>query len=141
MRPQPAPPASADVRRSPSFSLGTALLWLGHDCPGLCPPTAVDARAAVWFLHLPDRTVATWTKTLVDVDFQDTLWSDGERDELLSGINHCVRADKLRVRERTAAERATFFAALAARRGGIVRPQLVTATLPTNHPILSSADL
>ncbi len=128
---QPEIPASKDIQRSPSFSLGTALMWLGHDCPGSCPSTLSNARAAVWFLHLPERTIATWTETLVDVDFIDSPWPDAERDELLSRINHCVWADNMRVRQRTAVDRATFFAALTARRGRSSRPQLLAAAPPT----------
>ncbi len=139
MLPQPALlPANPDIPRSLSFPLGTALLWLGHDCPGACPSTINNARAVVWFLHLPERMVATWTKTLVDVDFEDRPWPDSERHELLVQLNHCVRADNIRVRERTDAQRAAFCAALGTRRGDSSRPQLVPAAA-AHRPALTSA--
>jgi hypothetical protein len=94
------------ITRSPSFTLGTALLWLGHDCPGGCPPIASNWRAEVWFVHLPDTSTRRWTKTLVDVDFADEKSTDGPGEELLRQINACVRPDHIRVRERSAAERA-----------------------------------
>jgi hypothetical protein len=138
MLPQPEPqPATPELARSLSFSLGTALLWLGHDCPGTCPPTITNARAAIWFLRLPDRMIATWTKTLVDVDFDDRPWPDAERHDLLAQLNHCVGADHMRVRERTDAQRAAFIQALDRRRSDSVRHHLIMAA--AHHPVLTIA--
>ncbi|MEP6482400.1 MAG: hypothetical protein ABJA94_10385 [Rhodoglobus sp.] len=103
------------VQRSPTFTLGTALMWLGHECRGHCPLDFVQRRANVSFLHLPDHMIAIWNRTLVEVEFGNDTLPAGNRAEALSQVNRCVRADHLRVRERTAVERALFFAALVAR--------------------------
>ncbi|MEO6885000.1 MAG: hypothetical protein ABI232_01755 [Jatrophihabitantaceae bacterium] len=82
--------------------MGTALAWLGHECPGTCPPEATGHHAAIWFAHLPDALDQSSVLTLVEVDFGATPWSDLRRNSLLHQINHCVRPDRLSVRERLA---------------------------------------
>ncbi|WP_375503491.1 hypothetical protein [uncultured Jatrophihabitans sp.] len=129
-------PAGEDINRSPSFTLGTALVWLGHTCSGQCPPAVLDSRADVWFQRLPDRATGLWTTTLVDVEFETRSLLDGQRRDITRRINHCVRADHIRVRERTAVERATFVAALVARRNSAGRRQLALTT--TNLPALAT---
>lgn len=118
-------PASLDdMQRVPSFTLATALVLLGHNCPGGCPRTATECRAAVWFVRLPDDTRSTWTRTLVEVAFLDVpRWGTRSR-YLIGAINECVRPDHLRVRARTEQERAALVVALADRRRSRV-PEIV----------------
>ena len=125
---QTATGPSEDIERSPSFTLGTALLLLGHDCRGQCPRPVTNRRASIWFLHLPDRMVVSWIRTLIDVEFSDALPPDEGRAEMLSQVNFCVRADNMRVREQSAAERAAFFAALVAR-GTMPKPSHRSSSL------------
>jgi hypothetical protein len=86
--------------RSLSFSLGTALAWLGHDCPGACPREATGRLAAVWFSHLPETLGKHAVLTLVEVDFGAAPWSALHGRALLRRINACVRPDRISVRER-----------------------------------------
>jgi hypothetical protein len=86
--------------RSLSFSLGTALAWLGHDCPGACPQEITRHQAAVWFAHLPAALGQHGVLTLVEVDFGAAPWSGLHRQALLRRINACVRPDRISVRER-----------------------------------------
>jgi hypothetical protein len=85
---------------------------------------------AVWFLHRPDRMVATWTKTLVDVD---RPWPHAEQHELRGQLNQCVRADHIRMRVRTDAQRAAFIQALGRRRADSFHRRLTTAA--PNRPV------
>jgi hypothetical protein len=89
--------------RSLSFTLGTALAWLGHECPGTCPREAIGHRAAVWFTHLPETLDPHSRLTLVEVDFGVAPWSGLRRKSMLREINHCVRPDRISVRERVGA--------------------------------------
>jgi hypothetical protein len=87
--------------RSPSFTLGTALALLGHDCPGTCPQEATGHHAAVWFAHLPDTFEQDCVLTQVEVDFGGVPWSGLLARWYLRDINRCVQADRLYVRERS----------------------------------------
>lgn len=117
MRADTSPLPTSDLDRSPSFTLGTALVLLGHDCRGRCPDAAVSHRARVWFQHLAPGPHRTWTTTLVDVEFLGGPPSDPRRHGLLGEVNDCVRVDHIRVRERSAEERRGFLVALGARQG------------------------
>jgi hypothetical protein len=95
--------------RSPTFTLGTALAWLGHECPGSCPVSGCDWRASAWFVQVPLAAGPTWT--LVDVDFLERPSSDDEVAVMLREVNQCVKREHIRVRERSAGGGAAVFAA------------------------------
>ena len=90
-------------QRSPAFTLGTALVWLGHDCPGDCPPDVSARPAEVWFVRANGTASHTWALTIVDVDF--TASPQDSRQDLLEQVNDCVRPDRIRVRHRSTPER------------------------------------
>lgn len=115
MTPRPIARGAAGFELSPTFTLGTALAWLGHNCPGLCPEPAVGSRATVWIRRLPCSTEA-WTQTLVEFAITDPTWSRELVQGLAGDVNRCVRTDRIRVRARTEDERARFLEALARRR-------------------------
>jgi hypothetical protein len=122
MRTHSVLPPDANLQQSPSFTLGTALVLLGHNCTRLCPSAALKCRANVWFIHLSQATDSAWTTTLVDVEFAAPEWPESRSRGLVSRVNDCVRADHIRVRARSAVQRGVFLAALDAR-----RPTLTTA--------------
>lgn len=94
------------LRRAPtSFTLSTALAWLGHDCPGDCPALTATCPAEIWFTRRGDTRDA-WASAIVDVDF--TAAPDGHGRDLLGEINDCVRPDRIRVRDRSAFKRSRF---------------------------------
>jgi hypothetical protein len=125
MRTHSVLPPDANLQQSPSFTLGTALVLLGHNCTGLCPSVAVKCRADVWFIHLSEATNSAWTTTLVDVEFAAHEWPESRSRELVSRVNDCLRADHIRVRARSTVQRGLFLAALDARRAA--RSTLTTA--------------
>lgn len=67
-----APPAlNATDFPSPVFTLGSALRWLGHDCPDHCSETVDDLTASVWFLRRGRHFVGQSPETLVLLDPTD----------------------------------------------------------------------
>jgi hypothetical protein len=85
------------------FTLGTALAWLGHECPGDCPQNVTGRRADVWYTVVDGTDRARWAETLVDVDFVNS--PEHLHLDSLVEINDCVRSDRIRVRDRTAPDR------------------------------------
>lgn len=96
-----------DTSRSPShapqppslFSLGSALRWLGHDCPDPhCWSLADTAPAAVWFLR-HGSLFRTPLDTMILVDFDDVSLTAAQCDQLLERVNGCVDTDAITVRD------------------------------------------
>jgi hypothetical protein len=93
---------SPDFPRPPVFTLGSALRWLGHDCPDHCCCWApIDTlKASVWFLRRGPqcRLLPPQTRVLVDaIEIGDAAASIRR---LIFEINGCTRRDAIEVRYR-----------------------------------------
>ena len=80
------------------FTLGTALRWLGHDCPDhrCCEPIAA-VPASVWFIRRGPLFGSSPMETLVLLDPTNT----GERiDEIIYEVDCCTRGEAIHVRQR-----------------------------------------
>ena len=89
---------SGGLERVCAFTLATALVWLGHDCAGGCPPLTLTLRARTWI----DRTAlrsATDSTTFVVFDLQDTV-QRAVVSGMLREVNACTQPDHIRVQER-----------------------------------------
>jgi hypothetical protein len=89
--------AAGDVTPAASFTLPTALSWLGHECSG-CQGLTTDWPATVWFMLLPTAANHLWTSTLVQVEVTRSPFSVAGVCRLLDEVNRCVRPDRIQVR-------------------------------------------
>jgi anti-anti-sigma factor len=91
----PAPP--------PVFSLGSALRWLGHDCPGhRCCRAPIDAMdASVWFIRREPGFVMFPHETHVLVDPGETGEALTSIHRLIYQVNRCTHGEAIVVRPRT----------------------------------------
>jgi hypothetical protein len=87
-------------RRAPEFTLGTALAWLGHDCPATCVASAADMPAEVWFTNVGGGDSPAWTDVLIDNGH--TSAPTPPSLVVLADINTCVGRDRIRVHARSA---------------------------------------
>lgn len=96
----PIVPEATTPLRAPVFTLGSALRWLGHDCPdGRCFCAPIDTlRASVWFLrHGPQcRPFPAETRVLIDaIDIGDTVTAIRR---MIYQVNGCTHRDAIEVR-------------------------------------------
>jgi hypothetical protein len=86
------------VLPSPVFTLGSALRWLGHDCPDhQCWEPVGTLTASVWFLrrgpHFP-----TYPLILLDPTEIGKLLA--RTRPLIDEVDRCTRGDAIQVRHR-----------------------------------------
>jgi len=80
------------------FTVGSALRWLGHDCPDRQCWQPIDAlRASVWFLLTGQRSYAFPPKTRVLVDLSITEADFGCVHQVINEVNWCTRRDGIEV--------------------------------------------
>lgn len=96
-----ASPPSTEVS---AFTLATALAWLGHDCDGGCPATAMCIPAGVWFVRDSSPGRSWRQETLVVIDVGDDPARAARLRALLGEINRCTRRNHIRVCERVPAD-------------------------------------
>ena len=84
----------------PVFTLGSALLWLGHDCLARCCSGPIEAMtASVWFLRRAGQLIYPLT-TVVLVETAAFNGSFGKLRDVISSVNRCAGADSISVRPR-----------------------------------------
>lgn len=86
------------LERVCAFTLATALVWLGHDCAGGCPPLILTLHARTW-IDRPTPRPAGDSTTLAIVEFDDTL-QRAVVTGMLRAVNACTYTDHIRVQER-----------------------------------------
>ena len=82
---------------APMFTLGSALRWLGHACPGpSCSGPLHGLPASIWFLlnDCLDRPFGQETRVLVDLPTDATV---GQLVRVIIQINGCIRGDAIEV--------------------------------------------
>jgi hypothetical protein len=102
-----APPA-------PVFTLGSALRWLGHDCPDClgCEPIA-GLNASVWFIRRGPAFRPSPLETLVLLDLPEIRESLERIDWIIHEVNCCTRGEAIHVRQRYNSENRDGVIALA----------------------------
>jgi hypothetical protein len=84
--------------RHPEFTVGSALRWLGHDCPGRQCWLPIDAlSASVWFLLSGQLSYAFPPKTRVLVDLSITAADLRCVHQVIDEVNWCTRRDAIEV--------------------------------------------
>lgn len=92
--------ADAHPARSvhPVFTVGSALRWLGHDCPGRRCWQPIDTlSASVWFLLRGQQLYAFPPKTRVLVSLPATGADLSWAHQVISDVNWCARRDAIEV--------------------------------------------
>jgi hypothetical protein len=83
--------------RQPAFTVGTALRWLGHDCPGQrCWRPLESLDASVWFLLDRQQSFAL-PKTRVLVELSITGVEVSHVRRVFDEVNWCTRRDAIEV--------------------------------------------
>ncbi len=88
----------------PTFTLGRALSWLGHDCRGQCSTGIGGLRVELWFIHRTGNLPMMPRGAVVVVDL-------GQCDEplppirrLIGQVNRCAGVDGIQLRERNVSD-------------------------------------
>jgi len=98
-----APPTVRPVvLTSPVFTLGSALRWLGHDCPDhhYCWEPVGTLTAFVWFLRRGPRFAAYPLETLILLDPTEIGKLLARTRPLIDEVDRCTRGDAIQVRHR-----------------------------------------
>jgi hypothetical protein len=137
MNPSPAPSslvAPALTPPTPVFTLGSALRWLGHDCPEhrCCEPIAA-LDASVWFIRRGPQFRPSPVETLVLLDLSETDEPLLHIDRIIHEVNCCTSGEAIHVRQRHSSENRDGLIALAwrshpARRFPDARPTVEATT-------------
>jgi hypothetical protein len=117
MNPAPAPSsltAPAPSPPTPVFTLGSALRWLGHDCPEhrCCEPIAA-LDASVWFIRRGPQFRPSPVETLVLLDLTETDEPPAHIDQIIHEVNCCTHGEAIHVRQRHSSENQEGLIALA----------------------------
>ena len=91
-------------RPAPAFTLGSALLWLGHDCPDHCSQMIDGLTASVWFLRRGPHFLVRLPETLVLLDPTDTGKALAHIRRMIYGVDCCTRRGAIHVRHRRTGE-------------------------------------
>jgi hypothetical protein len=84
--------------RHPEFTVGSAMRWLGHDCPDRQCWLPIDTlSASVWFLLSGQRSYAFRPKTRVLVDLSITGADLRCVHQVINEVNWCTRRDAIEV--------------------------------------------
>lgn len=95
----PLTPSTA-VFPAPIFTVGSALRWLGHDCPARRCSEGIDALdASVWFVRHGQRFLTSSPETLVLVDPAVTGAALADLHRVIDAVDGCTRSDGIRVRD------------------------------------------
>jgi hypothetical protein len=89
---------------APWFTLGSALRWLGHDCPDHCSETVDGLTASVWFLRRGRHFLGQPPEALVLLDPTDTGRALGHIRRMIYRVDCCTRSQAIHVRHRRAGE-------------------------------------
>jgi hypothetical protein len=91
---------SPTVPTAPIFTLGSALRWLGHDCPDRRCSQPIDALpASMWFLRHGHPYFPTYPlETVLVVDLTETGEPLARIHRLIDEVNRCTRGETIRVR-------------------------------------------
>jgi hypothetical protein len=85
----------------PVFTLGSALRWLGHNCPHHCCSEPIDTLdASVWFLRRGQQFPTFPLQTLVLVDPPTTGNPLAGIHQMIYQVDCCTRGDAIQVRHR-----------------------------------------
>jgi hypothetical protein len=94
----------ADSVRRPTFTVGSAMRWLGHDCPErLCWSPFGELDATVWFLLSDRRSPVFPPKTRVIVDLSIAGVELSRVHRIINEVAWCTRRDAIEVRYRRSA--------------------------------------
>jgi hypothetical protein len=92
---------SPPVPTAPVFTLGSALRWLGHDCPDHRWSQSIDALpASMWFLRRGHPLPTHPLEAVLVVDFTETGEPLARIQRLIDEVNRCTRGETIRVRQR-----------------------------------------
>lgn len=83
--------------RTPEFTLGTALAWLGHHCTDRCSVALDTLGATIWFIQQPSKPWLLPDDTLIVLDLARGAMPAAQTRRLLRHINACAQADGVRV--------------------------------------------
>jgi hypothetical protein len=96
---------SPTVPTAPVFTLGSALRWLGHDCPDRRCSQPIEALPAfMWFARHGHLLPAYPLETLLVVDLTKTGEPLARIHRLIDGVNRCTRGETIRVRPRCSSD-------------------------------------
>jgi hypothetical protein len=99
MTASPATSAPAPLL-TPVFTLGSALRWLGHECPDRRCSEPIDTlTASVWFIQRGERFRTSPLETLVLVDPAETGIALSNVRRMIDQVHWCTRGDAIRVRQ------------------------------------------
>jgi hypothetical protein len=89
---------------APVFTLGSALRWLGHDCPDHCSATIDGLSASVWFLRRGLQFLVQPAETLVLLDPTDIGKPLAHIRRMIYEVDCCTRRGAIHVRHRRKGE-------------------------------------
>jgi hypothetical protein len=95
-------PLFASTSHGPA--LADVLIGLGHDCPMGCSRAAAELGAPVWLTRRGLPMPTSSRPALVVVDSAASGAPLGRSHQLVRYLDHCARADNIRVRDRRASD-------------------------------------
>lgn len=94
------PPTTSAATLLPTFTVSSALRWLGHDCsPRCCAEPMESLIATLWFLR-SERQFVYPLRTLILVDSVAIGGEAAEMVDLFDRVAHCAWTDAISVRPR-----------------------------------------
>jgi hypothetical protein len=93
-------PPAAPIR--PVFTLGSALRWLGHDCPDRrCTAHPIDALpVSMWFLRRGHPLPTYPLQTVLVVDLAETGVPLAHTHRLIDEVDRCTGLETIQIRRR-----------------------------------------
>ncbi|WP_424752773.1 hypothetical protein [Mycobacterium sp.] len=86
---------------APVFTLGSALRWLGHDCPDRRCSQPIDASpTSMWFLRRGHPLPTYPLQAVLVVDLAETGEPLARTHRLIDEVDRCTRGETIRVRRR-----------------------------------------
>ena len=93
------------VPTAPVFTLGSALRWLGHDCPDRRCSQPIEALpASMWFARRGHLLPAYPLEALLVVDLTETGKPLARIRRLIDEVNRCTRGETIWVRPRCSSD-------------------------------------
>ena len=113
---------SHTVPTAPVFTLGSALRWLGHDCPDRRCSQPIEALpASMWFARRRHLLPAPPWEALLVVDLTEIGEPLARIHRLIDQVNRCTRGETIRVRPRCSSDNGHDLIALQTNQTPVVR--------------------
>jgi hypothetical protein len=94
-------PRSLTTRPAQMFTAGSALRWLGHDCPNhRCWEPIADVAASVWFIRRGPHFRLSPAEALLLLDLAQTGEPPARIDAIFNEVDCCTRNEAIHIRPR-----------------------------------------